>query len=184
MGAAQEVGIPLEVAAGALGQVRDVPGRMETIDAGQDFLVVVDYAHTPDSIRVVLRGARSLAAGRVIVVFGCGGDRDRAKRAPMGQAATSSADLSVITTDNPRSEDPLAIIGEIVPGAVAGGGYYVVEPDRRDAIRLALREAKPGDIVVIAGKGHEPYQEVAETVVPFDDRSIARDELGSLLEGA
>jgi UDP-N-acetylmuramoyl-L-alanyl-D-glutamate--2,6-diaminopimelate ligase len=184
MGAAREVGIPLEVAAGALGEVRDVPGRMETIDAGQDFLVVVDYAHTPDSIRVVLRGARSLAAGRVIVVFGCGGDRDRAKRAPMGQAATSSADLSVITTDNPRSEDPLVIIGEIVPGAVAGGGDYVVEPDRRDAIRLALRDAKPGDIVVIAGKGHEPYQEVAGTVVPFDDRSIARDELGSLLEGA
>jgi UDP-N-acetylmuramoyl-L-alanyl-D-glutamate--2,6-diaminopimelate ligase len=184
VGAAREVGIPLEVAAGALGEVRDVPGRMETIDAGQDFLVVVDYAHTPDSIRVVLRGARSLAAGRVIVVFGCGGDRDRAKRAPMGQAATSTADLTVITTDNPRSEDPLAIIGEIVPGAVAGGGDYVVEPDRRDAIRLALREAKPGDIVVIAGKGHEPYQEVAGTVVPFDDRSITRDELGSLLEGA
>ena len=153
MGAAREVGIPLEVAARALGEVRDVPGRMETIDAGQDFLVVVDYAHTPDSIRVVLRGARSLAAGRVIVVFGCGGDRDRAKRAPMGQAATSSADLSVITTDNPRSEDPLAIIGEIVPGAVAGGGTTVVDPDRRHAIRLALREAKPGDIVVIAGQG-------------------------------
>jgi UDP-N-acetylmuramoyl-L-alanyl-D-glutamate--2,6-diaminopimelate ligase len=146
--------------------------------------VVVDYAHTPDSIRVVLRGARSLAAGRVIVVFGCGGDRDRAKRSPMGQAATSYADLTVITTDNPRSEVPQAIIREIVPGAVAGGGKYVVEPDRRAAIRLAVREAKPGDIVVIAGKGHEPYQEVAGTALPFDDRSIARDELGSLLEEA
>ena len=120
MGAAREVGIPLEVAASALGEARDVPGRMETIDAGQDFLVVVDYAHTPDSIRVVLRGARSLAAGRVIVVFGCGGDRDRAKRAPMGQAATSSADLSVITTDNPRSEDPLAIIGRSSRGGRGG----------------------------------------------------------------
>jgi UDP-N-acetylmuramoyl-L-alanyl-D-glutamate--2,6-diaminopimelate ligase len=184
MGSAREVGIPLETAAGALLGVRDIPGRMEMIDAGQEFLVVVDYAHTPDSIRVVLRGARSLAAGRVIVVFGCGGDRDRAKRAPMGQAATSSADLTVITTDNPRSEDPLAIIEEIVPGAVAGGGDHVVEPDRRAAIRLAVRAAKPGDIVVIAGKGHEPYQEVAGTAVPFDDRSIARDELGSLLEGA
>ena len=184
MGSAREVGIPLDTAADALGEVRDIPGRMETIDAGQEFLVVVDYAHTPDSIRVVLRGARSLAAGRVIVVFGCGGDRDRAKRSPMGRAATSSADLTVITTDNPRSEDPLAIIQEIVPGAVAGGGEYVVEPDRRAAIRLAVREAKPGDIVVIAGKGHEPYQEVAGAAVPFDDRSIARDELGSLLEGA
>ena len=182
MASAREVGIPLETSAGALQEVRDIPGRMETIDAGQEFLVVVDYAHTPDSIRVVLRGARSLAAGRVIVVFGCGGDRDRAKRAPMGQAATSSADLTVITTDNPRSEDPLAIIGEIVPGAVAGGGNYAVEPDRRAAIRLAVREAKPGDVVVIAGKGHEPYQEVAGATVPFDDRSIARDELGSLLE--
>ncbi|TMK60086.1 MAG: UDP-N-acetylmuramoyl-L-alanyl-D-glutamate--2,6-diaminopimelate ligase [Actinobacteria bacterium] len=184
MGSAREVGIPLDTAADALGEVRDIPGRMETIDAGQEFLVVVDYAHTPDSIRVVLRGARSLAAGRVIVVFGCGGDRDRAKRSPMGRAATSSADLTVITTDNPRSEDPLAIIREIVPGAVAGGGEYVVEPDRRAAIRLGVREAKPGDIVVIAGKGHEPYQEVAGAAVPFDDRSIARDELGSLLEGA
>jgi len=184
MGSAREVGISLETAADALGQVRDIPGRMETIDAGQEFLVVVDYAHTPDSIRVVLRGVRSLAAGRVIVVFGCGGDRDRAKRSSMGQAATSSADLTVITTDNPRSEDPLAIIGEIVPGAVAGGGEYVVEPDRRAAIRLAVREAEPGDIVVVAGKGHEPYQEVEGIAVPFDDRSIARDELGSLLEEA
>ena len=184
MGSAREVGIPVEASAEALRGVRDIPGRMQTIDAGQEFLVVVDYAHTPDSIRVVLRGARSLAAGRVIVVFGCGGDRDRAKRAPMGQAATSSADLTVITTDNPRSEDTLAIIREIVPGAVAGGGDYIVEPDRRAAIRLAVREAKPGDIVVIAGKGHEPNQEVAGTAVPFDDRSIARDELGSLLEEA
>src|SRR2546426_2726898 len=184
MVSAREVGIPLDTAADALGEVRDIPGRMETIDAGQEFLVVVDYAHTPDSIRVVLRGARSLAAGRVIVVFGCGGDRDRAKRSPMGQAATSSADLTVITTDNPRSEDPVAIIREIIPGAVAGGGRYVVEPDRRAAIRLAVREAKPGDIVIVAGKGHESSQEVAGTVVPLDDRSVAREELALLLEGA
>ena len=184
LGSAREVGIGLEAAAAALEEVHDVAGRMEAIDAGQEFLVVVDYAHTPDSIRVVLRGARSLAAGRVIVVFGCGGDRDRAKRAPMGEAATSSADLTVITTDNPRSEDPLAIIAEIVPGAIAGGGNYVIEPDRRAAIRLAVREAKPGDIVIVAGKGHEPSQEVAGTVVPLDDRSVAREELALLLEGA
>src|SRR5207244_2214163 len=123
-------------------------------------------------------GARSLAAGRVIVVFGCGGDRDRAKRSLMGRAATSSADLTVITTDNPRSEDPMAIIREIVPGAVAGDGEYVVEPDRRAAIRLAVREAKPGDIVVLAGKGHEPFPEVAGAAVPLDSTPIALVECG------
>ena len=122
----------------------------------------MDYAHTPDSIRNVLRGARSLTAARVIVVFGCGGDRDRSKRPAMGAAATSEADLTVITDDNPRSEDPAAIIAEVLPGAEAGGGAFVVEPDRRAAIGLALREARPGDVVVIAGKGHEPYQEIGD----------------------
>src|SRR5439155_21350334 len=140
----------------------------------------VDYAHTPDSIRVVLRGARSLAAGRVLVVFGCGGERDRAKRPSMGAAATSTADLAVITSDNPRSEDPLAIIEEIVPGAALGGGRYVVEPDRRAAIRLALHEARPGDVVVVAGKGHEPVQELAGSTIPFDDRTVVRQELAAL----
>ena len=151
----------------------DVPGRMEPIEAGQDFLVVVDYAHTPDSIRSVLRASRPLTSGRLILVFGCGGDRDRAKRSPMGAAATANADLSVITTDNPRSEDPLAIIAEIESGAAQGGGAWLVEPDRRAAIRLALREAAPGDVVVIAGKGHEPMQEFREETVPFDDRVVA-----------
>jgi len=142
--------------------------------------VVVDYAHTPDSIRVVLRGARSLAAGRVLVVFGCGGDRDRAKRSAMGAAATADADLTVITSDNPRSEDPLAIIREIVPGADEGGGAYVVEPDRRAAIRLALREAHSGDVVIVAGKGHELVQEIGGTTIPFDDREVVRRELAAL----
>jgi UDP-N-acetylmuramoyl-L-alanyl-D-glutamate--2,6-diaminopimelate ligase len=160
--------------------VREVPGRMEPIDAGQGFAVVVDYAHTPDSIRVVLRGARSLAAGRVLVVFGCGGERDRAKRPAMGAAATSSADLTIITSDNPRSEDPLAIIDEIVPGAAEGGGRYVVEPDRRLAIRRALHEARPGDVVVVAGKGHEPTQEIGGSTIPFDDREVVRAELAAL----
>jgi UDP-N-acetylmuramoyl-L-alanyl-D-glutamate--2,6-diaminopimelate ligase len=160
--------------------VADVPGRMEPVDAGQDFLVVVDYAHTPDSIRNVLAAARPLTTGRVIVVFGCGGDRDRAKRSPMGMAATEGADLTVVTSDNPRSEDPLAIIAAIERGATAGGGPYVVEADRRAAIRLALAEARTGDVVVIAGKGHETVQELADGSLPFDDRAVAREELEAL----
>jgi UDP-N-acetylmuramoyl-L-alanyl-D-glutamate--2,6-diaminopimelate ligase len=178
--AARVIGVDLETAAAALASLEGVPGRMEPIDAGQGFAAVVDYAHTPDSIRSVLRGARSLAAGRVIVVFGCGGERDRAKRPSMGNAATSTADLAVITSDNPRSEDPLAIIEEIVPGAVEGGGAYVVEPDRRAAIRLALREARPGDIVVVAGKGHETTQEIGGSAIPFDDRDVVREEIAAL----
>jgi UDP-N-acetylmuramoyl-L-alanyl-D-glutamate--2,6-diaminopimelate ligase len=157
-----------------------VPGRMEPIDGGQRFLAVVDYAHTPDSIRTVLAAARPLATGRVIVVFGCGGDRDRAKRSPMGAAATEGADLTVITTDNPRSEDPSAIIAEVERGAAAGGGTYVVEPDRRAAIRLALREARAGDVVVVAGRGHEPTQDVGGEFVPFDDRVVVREELDAI----
>jgi UDP-N-acetylmuramoyl-L-alanyl-D-glutamate--2,6-diaminopimelate ligase len=180
LAAARAIGLDLGAAAAAIATVQGVPGRMEPIDAGQGFAVVVDYAHTPDSIRVVLRGARSLAAGRVIVVFGCGGERDRAKRPHMGSAATSSADLAVITSDNPRSEDPLAIIDEIVPGAIEGGGAFVVEPDRRSAIRLALREASPGDLVVVAGKGHEATQEAGGSASPFDDREVVREELAAL----
>ena len=157
----------------------DVPGRMEPVEAGQDFLVVVDYAHTPDSIRSVLRASRPLTSGRLILVFGCGGDRDRAKRSPMGAAATADADLTIITTDNPRSEDPAAIIAEIEPGAKEGGGSFVIEPDRRAAIRLALREAGAGDVVIVAGKGHEPTQEFRDRTVPFDDRAVAREELAA-----
>jgi UDP-N-acetylmuramoyl-L-alanyl-D-glutamate--2,6-diaminopimelate ligase len=172
-----------EAVARGVALVRDVPGRMQPVEQGQDFLVMVDYAHTPDSIRGVLRGARSLTAGRVIVVFGCGGDRDRDKRSPMGEAATAEADLCIITSDNPRSEDPLEIIEEILPGAVAGGGEYVVEPDRREAIRLALRAADRGDVVVIAGKGHEQGQEVAGVVHPFDDREVVRLALRAIRTG-
>jgi UDP-N-acetylmuramoyl-L-alanyl-D-glutamate--2,6-diaminopimelate ligase len=177
---ARVLGIDDEVAVRAVGSVRGVPGRFEAVDAGQDFLVVVDYAHKPDGVVNVLRTARSLAAGRVLVVLGCGGDRDRGKRPLMGRTATTNADLTVITSDNPRSEDPLAIISEIVPGAEKGGGAFVLEPDRRAAIRLALAEARAGDVLVIAGKGHETYQELADRTIPFDDRRVVAEELRAL----
>ena len=177
---ARDLGIANEVTVEAIATVDRVPGRVETVDEGQGFLVLVDYAHTPASVENVLRTARSLTSGRLIVVLGCGGDRDRAKRAPMGRAATSNADLTVLTSDNPRSEDPNAILAEIIPGAEAGGGRYTVEPDRRSAIRLAIGEAEPGDIVVIAGKGHETYQELADRTIAFDDRLVAQEELRSL----
>lgn len=174
------IGVDAEDAIRGVASAGQVAGRMEPLGAGQDFLVVVDYAHTPDSIRTVLAAARPLATGRVIIVFGCGGDRDRAKRFPMGAAATEGADLTVITTDNPRSEDPNDIIAEVERGAAASGGRYVVEPDRRSAIRLALGEASPGDVVIVAGKGHESEQELAGGSVPFDDRVVVHEELESL----
>lgn len=176
---ARELGLEPHGAARAVEKVREVPGRMEPIEAGQDSLVVVDYAHTPDSIRSVLGAARGLATGRVIVVFGCGGDRDRAKRPLMGAAAASLADLAIVTTDNPRSEDPLEIIEQIVAGASETGGAFVVEPDRRAAIRLAVRQADRGDVVVIAGKGHERFQEVDGELIAFDDAVVAREELAA-----
>jgi UDP-N-acetylmuramoyl-L-alanyl-D-glutamate--2,6-diaminopimelate ligase len=182
--AARLLGIDDEAIADGIKAVHQVPGRMEAVDAGQDFLVVVDYAHTPDSIRSVLRASRPLTAGRLILVFGCGGDRDRAKRPPMGAAATENADLTVITTDNPRSEDPMAILSEIETGAKNGGGDFVIEPDRRTAIRLALHEAASGDMVVIAGKGHESYQELRDRIIAFDDRIVAREELVTMEERA
>jgi UDP-N-acetylmuramoyl-L-alanyl-D-glutamate--2,6-diaminopimelate ligase len=178
LAASRQVGIADEHAARGIAELGGVPGRMEPVEAGQPFEVLVDYAHTPDSLTNVLRAARPLAgAHRVMVVFGCGGDRDRGKRPLMGQAATSLADLSVLTSDNPRSEDPEAIVGEIETGARSGGGRFVVEVDRRRAIRLALEEAGPGDVVVIAGKGHETGQEFSDRTIAFDDRVVAREEL-------
>ncbi len=185
LAAARQVGIDDNAAIRGIGAVSGVPGRMEPIEAGQPFQVVVDYAHTPDSLDNVLRAARPLAEGnRVIAVFGCGGDRDRGKRPLMGEAATRLADLTVITSDNPRSEPPEDVIAEIVPGAERGGGPFEVEPDRREAIRRAIRAAGPGDVVVIAGKGHETGQEFATRTIPFDDRVVARQELDALREGA
>ncbi|HEX4983383.1 MAG TPA: UDP-N-acetylmuramoyl-L-alanyl-D-glutamate--2,6-diaminopimelate ligase, partial [Ilumatobacteraceae bacterium] len=174
------LGIAPGVIARGIASVGTVPGRMEPIEAGQPFAVVVDYAHTPDSILGVLRGARALAAGQVIVVFGCGGDRDRAKRPMMGRAATGSADLTIVTSDNPRHEDPAVIIDEIVAG-IPHGARYVVEPDRRRAIGAAVAAAAPGDIVVIAGKGHETTQTIGDDVQPFDDRTVARDAIAEAI---
>jgi UDP-N-acetylmuramoyl-L-alanyl-D-glutamate--2,6-diaminopimelate ligase len=155
-----------------------VPGRFEAVEAGQPFPVIVDYAHTPDSLENVLRTGRELVSGgRLIAVFGCGGDRDRGKRPQMGAAARALADVAVVTSDNPRSEDPDAIIAEILAGASEGPGDLVVEADRRAAIAWAVREADAGDVVVIAGKGHEQGQERHGTVTPFDDRIVAREAL-------
>ncbi len=179
--AARQVGIEDGAIQRGLASLRGVPGRLEPVEVGQDFTVLVDYAHTPDSLDNVLRATRELAVNRLLIVFGCGGDRDRAKRPMMGEVATRLADLAIITSDNPRTEDPLAIIASIEEGARNGGGRHVVEPDRRAAIRLALREAGPGDVVVIAGKGHETGQEFADRVIPFDDRTVAAEELRALM---
>ena len=156
-----------------------VPGRFESIDAGQPYSVVVDYAHTPDSLDNVLRAARRLAqssGGRVLCAFGCGGDRDRGKRPLMGAVAARNADVVVVTSDNPRSEDPEAIIEAIVEGfaSVRPDGADAVLPDRREAIATVLSMASPGDVVVIAGKGHETGQQFADRTIPFDDRDVAR----------
>jgi UDP-N-acetylmuramoyl-L-alanyl-D-glutamate--2,6-diaminopimelate ligase len=182
LGSVLALGVGLDEALAGLAAAEPVPGRMEPIDAGQDFGVLVDYAHTPDSLENVLRAARRLTGGDLICAFGCGGDRDAAKRPLMGRAGSELADLAVITSDNPRSEDPDAIIEQIVAGVPADRRTRVeVEPDRRAAIALALGRAAPGDLVVLAGKGHEQGQEFeGGRKIPFDDRDVAREELERL----
>jgi UDP-N-acetylmuramoyl-L-alanyl-D-glutamate--2,6-diaminopimelate ligase len=160
-----------------IARVDGVPGRFEAVDEGQPFTVVVDYSHKPGALENVLRAARDLTPARVLCVFGCGGDRDRSKRPLMGRIAADLADVAIVTSDNPRSEDPDAIIAEVVAGAP---GRLDVEPDRRVAIRRALEAAEAGDVVVIAGKGHEQGQEIDGQVLPFDDREVAREALRSL----
>jgi len=177
------LGIDLGPAAAALADVDRVPGRFEPVDEGQPFAVLVDYAHTPDSLESVLASARQIAdpAARLICVFGCGGDRDREKRPLMGEIAARLADLAIVTSDNPRSEDPVAIIDEIVAGMRTAGAAIEVEPDRRAAIGIALDRAAAGDTVVIAGKGHEQGQEFeGGRKLPFDDREVAREQLLAL----
>jgi UDP-N-acetylmuramoyl-L-alanyl-D-glutamate--2,6-diaminopimelate ligase len=181
--AAEAMGVGTELAVAGLARAARVPGRFEPIDEGQGFSVLVDYAHTPDSLENVLRAARRLTRGRLISVFGAGGDRDRDKRPKMGRAGAELSDLTVITSDNPRSEDPEAIVAEVAGGAegAAGAGELEVVVDRREAIALALGRAQPGDTVVIAGKGHEQGQEFeGGRKIPFDDREVAREELGKL----
>jgi UDP-N-acetylmuramoyl-L-alanyl-D-glutamate--2,6-diaminopimelate ligase len=171
------LGLPDEAIVTGIESVTGVPGRFESIDEGQPFTVVVDYAHTPDSLENVLRTARDLAEARVLCVFGCGGDRDRGKRPVMGRLARALADVAIVTSDNPRSEEPLAIIEEVVAGS---GPDIEVEPDRRAAIARAVEQAEPGDVVVIAGKGHEQGQEFRDRKIPFDDREVAREALRRL----
>jgi len=198
--AARELDVPASAVADGLSSAAVVPGRFEAVDRGQEFRVVVDYAHTPAGLEACLRAAREMVggdvigggviggggsgSGRVIVVFGCGGDRDPAKRPLMGGVASRLADLAVVTSDNPRSEDPLDIVDDILAGIDRAGGnrdgVVRVEPDRRTAIGLAVSSARPGDVVVLAGKGHETTQLTGDRIVPFDDRVVAAEELDRL----
>jgi UDP-N-acetylmuramoyl-L-alanyl-D-glutamate--2,6-diaminopimelate ligase len=181
--AAYARGCSLDEIAKGVGALARVPGRFESVDEGQPFSVVVDYAHTDDALKNLTSLAREFVArsgGRVLIVFGCGGDRDRAKRPLMGEAAGKGSDFVVLTSDNPRSEDPLVIINDALPGLQRTHTKYVLEPDRRNAIAMALGEADAGDIVLIAGKGHERTQTTREGVFPFDDFEVARQELHKL----
>lgn len=176
-GCASALGIGIEHIAAGLSSAPQVPGRLERIEEGQPFAVFVDYAHTPDSLEKAIVAVRAVTAGRVIVVFGCGGDRDPDKRALMGAAAARHADHVIVTSDNPRSEDPVGIILQIEDGIRGSSTAYDVEVDRRAAIAAALAAAGPSDTVLIAGKGHEDYQIFSDRTVHFDDREVAREEL-------
>jgi UDP-N-acetylmuramoyl-L-alanyl-D-glutamate--2,6-diaminopimelate ligase len=176
LGCGLGLGLGLEQMLGGLSDFKGVPGRMETVDAGQDFSVIVDYAHTPDSVSNVLKTAREFAQGRLFAVIGCGGDRDRTKRPLMGREAEEHADVVVVTSDNPRSEDPAAIIAEILQG-LRRPEKATAQADRRIAIHDAVAQARTGDVVMILGKGHESGQEFSTGTIPFDDRQVARDAL-------
>ena len=179
---ARLVGVEDDAIVAGLAGVDGVPGRFEAVEEGQPFTVVVDYSHKPDALANVLETARALATGRVICVFGAGGDRDRAKRPVMGRIAADLADVAILTSDNPRSEDPGAIADEVASGT--GPGELDLILDRREAIRRAVEVAAPGDVVVIAGKGHEQGQETAGRIEPFDDREVAREAIRALVTPA
>jgi UDP-N-acetylmuramoyl-L-alanyl-D-glutamate--2,6-diaminopimelate ligase len=176
-----EAGVPLQTAVGGVSGFAGVPGRMERVPGGDGFEVIVDYAHKPGAVESVLSSLRAVTEGRLTVVIGCGGDRDRGKRPLMGEAAARLADVAIFTSDNPRTEDPLAILSAMMDGAVrvpaAGRAHVVVEPDRAAAIGLAVSRARTGDVVVVAGKGHEQGQYVAGEVIPFDDREVVAEAL-------
>jgi UDP-N-acetylmuramoyl-L-alanyl-D-glutamate--2,6-diaminopimelate ligase len=181
LGAALALRIPREVAASGLSALAGVPGRLERVNAGQEFTVIVDYAHTDDALKNLLETVRELGPRRVITVFGCGGDRDRTKRPLMGAVASRLSDVAIVTSDNPRSEPPEAIIEEVRRGMPAGRGAEVLSiVDRREAIARALEMARPGVAVVIAGKGHETTQTLRDRTIPFDDRQVVRDILRPL----
>jgi UDP-N-acetylmuramoyl-L-alanyl-D-glutamate--2,6-diaminopimelate ligase len=184
IGAGLALGASLEAIARGIRDCRTVAGRFEqvVIEGGREpgFAVIIDYAHTDDALRNVLQTAREVAGrGRVITVFGCGGDRDRTKRAPMGEIAATLSDVAIVTSDNPRTEEPLAIIADIEVGLQKAGRDYVKLPDRREAIFRAIHEARDGDVVVIAGKGHETYQILGERTIHFDDKEVAREAMMS-----
>jgi UDP-N-acetylmuramoyl-L-alanyl-D-glutamate--2,6-diaminopimelate ligase len=173
-------GLSLEEVAQGAASLDFVPGRFQSVDCGQNFAVMVDYAHTDDALRNIIAVAREFVqkgGGRVITMFGCGGDRDRTKRPLMGHAAGAGSDIVVLTSDNPRREDPVAIIDEVLPGLSGTPANVIVEPDRRHAIELAIAQAHPGDLVLLAGKGHEKTQIIGERVIPFDDVAIAQQVL-------
>ncbi len=172
--AAVACGIDAATAAGACSALEPVPGRHESVPTGADYSVIVDYAHTPEALTMLLASVRAVAKGRVIVVFGCGGDRDRGKRPEMGAAAAAGADVVIVTSDNPRGESPGAVIDDITAGIHGTSAQVETQQDRAAAIASAIGRTRSGDIVVIAGKGHEPYQEVAGVLVPFSDVEVAR----------
>ena len=179
VGAGLALGLDMGSIKAGLESVRAVDGRFEYMDCGQEFAVIVDYAHSPDSLESVLKSARALTTGKLIVLFGCGGDRDRAKRPIMGRIGSELADVCIVTSDNPRSEDPEAIIQEILVGIKGGGADIETVTDRRDGIRRALEIAAPGDLVLIAGKGHETYQIFKDRTIHFDDRETVRELLSA-----
>jgi UDP-N-acetylmuramoyl-L-alanyl-D-glutamate--2,6-diaminopimelate ligase len=176
-GAGLSYGIAPETVARGIANLQAVPGRFERVDEGQPFVVAVDYAHTDDALRNTIAVARGLNPKRIVTLFGCGGDRDRAKRPLMGQAAAEASDFVVLTSDNPRSEDPLAIMNDALVGIRRVDVPLIIEPDRATAIARALKEAREGDVVILAGKGHETYQVLKDRTIPFDDRAVARDVL-------